>query len=124
LNVQITILILVQAALCVDSRVACDGCASLMRATPAARAPCHLAGARCSCVGMAIGSVTWRRSHRGHWYFMWDQHTGNNVASDVLYGLLNFLTFWRVHASLLCLPASCHRRRGAATRRCCGWSAL
>jgi hypothetical protein len=63
LNIEITVLILVQAALC---------------------------------VGMAIGSVQWRDAHRSHWYFEWSEHTGNNYASDVVYGVFNFLTFWCV----------------------------
>jgi magnesium-transporting ATPase (P-type) len=76
LNIEITVLILVQAALC---------------------------------VGMAIGSVQWRSAHRSHWYFEWREHTGNNYASDVVYGIFNFLTFW---CALLtrCLGVLAHRR--------------
>ena len=53
------------------------------------------------CVGMAAGSVLWRRSHRDHWYFEWQAHTGNNYESDFLFGLFKWLTFWILFSYLV-----------------------
>ncbi len=93
LNVQITVLILVQAVLCVACFDACAASNNIRTLTAKPRSPpVH------SCVGMTIGCVMWRRSHQSHWYFMWQARTGNNKSSDLLYGILNFLTFWYAHA--------------------------
>ena len=53
------------------------------------------------CAGMAAGSVLWRRSHRDHWYFEWQAHTGNNYASDFVFGLFKWLTFWILFSYLV-----------------------
>ena len=53
------------------------------------------------CAGMAAGSVLWRRSHRDHWYFEWNAHTGNNFESDFLFGLFKWLTFWILFSYLV-----------------------
>ena len=53
------------------------------------------------CAGMSAGSVLWRRSHRDHWYFEWQAHTGNNYASDFVFGLFKWLTFWILFSYLV-----------------------
>jgi phospholipid-transporting ATPase len=68
LNTQITVLILVQMALC---------------------------------AGMAAGAVQWRRSHLEHYYFEWQARTSNNYASDFLFGLFKWLTFWILFSYLV-----------------------
>ena len=53
------------------------------------------------CAGMAAGAVLWRRSHRDHWYFTWQAHTSNNYASDFVFGLFKWLTFWILFSYLV-----------------------